>query len=304
MNKILSIVALVSIVFTTSCKKDDVPGPLEARPYPEVYPEDLAKIEDFLHTHYVKYDDLNSNGKIDIGEVEMDSLNTDNPVSIWDQTDFPLQHKIVKLYGVEFKVYFLKLDAKGDTDADGEKPCGVDRVWVTYEGTLLDGTQFDISTSPMDFNLIDVVKGWEYIMPEFRAGYFDAPNGDGTLNPMNYGSGVMFLPSGLGYYSQSVGSIPSYSPIIFTFNLLDVIYLDQDSDKIPSRYEYILNIDGTLLDTDGDGIPNVFDADDDNDGYLTKDEIKIGNIYPSFDDILNCSGTTGGVKKHLDASCH
>lgn len=304
MNKILSIVALVSVVTMMSCKKDDAPGPVEARPHSEVYPEDLAEIEDYLHSHYVKFQDVNSNGKIDIGEVVMGAVDAANPVSIWDQTDFPLQHKIVKLYGVEFKVYFLKLDTKGDTDADGEKPCGVDRIWVTYKGNLLDGTQFDISSNPIDFNLIDVVKGWEYIMPEFRAGYFDPQNGDGTLTPMNYGSGVMFLPSGLGYYSQSVGSIPSYAPLIFTFNLLDVIYLDQDSDKILSRHEYELNTDGKLLDTDADGIPNVFDADDDNDGYLTRDEIKIGGSYPDFDAILNCSGTTGGVKKHLDASCY
>lgn len=303
MNKILSIVALVSIVFTTSCKKDDIPGPEEARPQAEVYLEDLAKIEDFLHNHYVKFTDVNGNGKLEVTEVVIDSVNAENPVSIWDQTVYPLQQKIVKLYGVDFKVYFLKLDAKGDTDVDGKKPCGVDKVWVSYKGSLLNGNQFDIAVNQTDFNLIDVIKGWEYIMPEFRAGYYEPSGGDGSLNQVNYGSGVMFLPSGLGYFN---GSQPgeTYAPLVFTFNLYDVVYLDHDSDKILSRYEYAFNDDGTLLDTDNDGIPNVFDGDDDNDGYMTRDEIKTGGIYPIFDNILNCAGTIGGIKKHLDPNCH
>ncbi|WP_442787911.1 FKBP-type peptidyl-prolyl cis-trans isomerase [Flavobacterium suncheonense] len=303
MNKILSVIGLLSIIALTSCKRDDVPGPEEARPHAEVYLEDLAKIEDYLQSHYIKINDDNGNGKLEVTEVVMDSINAENPISIWDQTDYPLQYKIVKLYGVDFKVYFLKLDAKGDTDADGKKPCGVDKVWVSYKGNLLNGTQFDIAVNQTDFNLIDVVKGWEYIMPEFRAGYYAAPNGDGVLNPMNYGSGVMFLPSGLGYFNSYVPG-ETYAPLIFTFNLYDVVYLDQDSDKVLSRYEYSFNSDGTLLDTDGDGIPDVFDGDDDNDGYMTRDEIKINGTYPDFDAILDCSGTTSGIKKHLDASCH
>ena len=62
-------------------------------------------------------------------------------------------------------------------------------------------------------------------------------------------------------------------------------------------------------DTDGDGIPNFLDVDDDGDGYSTKIEIKnpaTGLFYP-FADIPSCDGNTtdaARVKKHLDKNCH
>ena len=317
MNKILYGLGIALLLVVASCQKDDVPTAQPARPHAEVYPENLALIEEFLQKSYVEVE-RDANG--DVINVVIDTLNPSHTVSIWDQTDYPLQHKIVKLYGVDFKVYYLKLDNKGDTDADGEKPCGVDRIMTTYWGKSISKVykalpephyvfsipKFDESPNEVEFNLIDLVKGWEHMMPLFRAGQtVPDPSGDGTLVHTNYGSGVMFLPSGLGYYNGSgSGNIPYYAPLIFSVNLHRVTRLDQDFDKIESRYEYVLNEDGTLLDTDGDGIPDLFDADDDNDGYLTKDEIKIGNAYPAFNDILNCSGTTGGIKKHLDASCH
>lgn len=326
MNKFLSIIGVSTLLLTLSCQNNDVPGPVPAKPHAQVYPKDLVKIEDYLKSHYVVVQ-KDANG--DVTNVEIDSVDVDHPVSIWDQTDYPLMSKIVKLHKVDYKVYFLKFDGKDDTDAEGEKPCGVDKVLVTYRGTLLNGTQFDYSPNPIDFNLVEVVKGWEHIMQEFRGGYFDATGGDGVLVPRNYGSGAMFLPSGLGYYNGGFGNIPSYAPLVFTFNLLDVTYLDQDKDGIESRYEYILSAeDGTLLDTDKDKIPNVFDADDDNDGYLTKNEIKYtsgGNTYyypfngaaaddpstPLVDEtkgIPACGDTdftsTSRIRKHLDKTCH
>ncbi|ESU19440.1 hypothetical protein FCR2A7T_19040 [Flavobacterium cauense R2A-7] len=337
MNRIFKIVSVLSLaILFANCQKDDGVGPVEARPHPEVYPEDLVKIETYLKTHYLDVNDSNLNGEVDVNEISILPLDDSHTVSVWDQTDYPLLSKIAKIYGVDFKVYYLKLDGKGDTDADGNKPCGVDRVLVSYRGNLLDGTEFDYAPNPVEFNLIDLVKGWEYVFPEFRAGFFDAPNGDGTLNPRDYGAGVMFLPSGLGYYNQNFGNVPSYSPLVFAFNFYAVTYLDQDFDKIPSRYEYVLNADGSLLDTDGDGIPNLFDSDDDNDGYLTKNEIKytvtdnttvpetvytyyypfngaaVDDVTTPFVDetkgIPNCGGTdytsSTRVRKHLDNSCH
>ena len=45
----------------------------------------------------------------------------------------------------------------------------------------------------------------------------------------------MFVPSGLAYYSQNAGTIGSYTPIIFTFKLMNVRYKDHDGDKILSK---------------------------------------------------------------------
>jgi len=337
MNRIFKIFGLLTLgMLITECNKDDSPRITPARPHAEVYAEDLIKIEDFLKTHYVVANDPDFDGDIKMQDVEINKLDDTHTVSIWDQTTYPLLSKIVKLYGVDFKVYYLKLDTKTDTDADGDKPCGADKILCSYRGTLLDGTQFDIAENPVEFNLASLVRGWEYIIPEFRAGHFDPANTDGTLNPRNYGSGVMFIPSGLAYFNNGNIGIPGYAPLIFTFNLYDVTYMDQDGDKIPSKIEYVLNEDGTLLDTDGDKTPNLFDADDDNDGFYTINEIKYKVMdnstnpaterafyYPYFgaaiDDPLTplvdeskgipaCGNTdftsSARVRKHLDSNCH
>ena len=62
---------------------------------------------------------------------------------------------------------------------------------------------------------------------------------------------------------------------------------------------------GTLNpdDTDGDGIPNFLDSDDDGDGVSTRKEITAANgtIIP-FADIPACDGNTTNperVKRHL-----
>jgi hypothetical protein len=329
MNRILSVLGLTALMFFAGCQKDDTMDPIPARPHADVYPEDLAKLEAYLKAHYVDITDTNTNGKIDVEEIVIDSLDLTHTVSIWDQTAYPLQFKMVNIYGVNFKVYYLKF-----APGTGDSPCGVDRILTSYKGLLLDGTQFDFSPNAVEFNMIGLVKGWEYIFPEFKTGT-TTTNGDGTLNHSDYGSGVMFLPSGLGYYNAGFGNIPNYAPLVFTFNLYAVNHLDQDFDGIESRFEYAFNADGTLIDTDSDGVPNVFDADDDNDGYLTKDEIRTTLIdvtpdpdveytfsYPyngaAVDDpatfinethgIPNCGNTDftspTRLRKHLDPSCH
>jgi hypothetical protein len=87
----------------------------------------------------------------------------------------------------------------------------------------------------------------------------------------NFGSGVMFLPSGLAYYNQIPSAlIPSYSPLIFSFKLKSQKSRDHDRDGILSKYEVnptIANQKPKDYDSDGDGIPNYYDIDDDI--YLT-----------------------------------
>lgn len=73
-----------------------------------------------------------------------------------------------------------------------------------------------------------------------------------------------------------------------------------DNDGIPAALEDI-NGNGNLEDddTDGDGIPNYLDADDDGDNVLTKDE----NPDPNKDGILNDAQDTDGdgIPDYLDA---
>ncbi len=50
------------------------------------------------------------------------------------------------------------------------------------------------------------------------------------------------------------------------------------------------------------------DSDDDNDGYLTRFEIKNLTATPiytyPFDEIPTCGGSGNGKKRHLDKTCH
>ena len=55
-------------------------------------------------------------------------------------------------------------------------------------------------------------------------------------------------------------------------------------------------------DTDGDGIPNFVDIDDDGDNYTTKLELKKPDgTYHTFETVPSCSGQT--VKRYLTANC-
>jgi hypothetical protein len=88
--------------------------------------------------------------------------------------------------------------------------------------------------------------------------------------------GVMFLPSGLGYYALYQTSIPSYSNLVFKFELLQTETTDHDSDNIPTYME-VIEADYDLYgkDTDGDLVVDFVDADDDGDGTATSDEVGV-----------------------------
>jgi FKBP-type peptidyl-prolyl cis-trans isomerase FkpA len=306
MKKFLSALGVVATLFFVNCKKDDDVSYTPPRPYDEVYAENIAQIEEYLQTHSIS---VTKNGNGDVTNVVFDTITDGTTASIYTQTDFPIKTYIFKSDEVEYKIYYLQLDDKPDNIATfedityGNKPSGADAVITSYKGYTLNGNMFDSNEIGAKFDLTGVIAGWQLIIPQFRSGSSQFES-DGTLNYTNYGSGVMFVPSGLAYFNNGSSGIPAYAPLIFTFNLNQVFYLDQDGDGILSRYEFGYSEDGKLIDTDGDGIPNYLDRDDDNDGYLTLEEIKINGVIPPFEDILNCQGTTGGLKKHLDPTCH
>ncbi|MBP6587786.1 MAG: FKBP-type peptidylprolyl isomerase, partial [Flavobacterium sp.] len=202
----------------------------------------------------------------------------------------------------------------------------VDGVLTSYRGTYLSqttatdttpstitATQFEEAVLPNDFlSLFNTISGWGETFPLFKTGsYVSNPNG--TVSYTDFGAGVMFLPSGLAYYSSGSYAIPAYSPLVFSFKLYEIQRADQDNDGIPSYLED-LNGDGFMRilatgvenpdDTDKDGIPDFYDVDDDGDNYTTKLEIKnplTGLPYP-FADIPTCSPS--GKKVYLDKTCH
>lgn len=263
---------ILVIVFTTSffsCQETDTVTAPPARPFAEVYTEDLSKIEDFLNTHYVTVDaDYNTTF------TQIPAGGTQIPISQMSN----LEHVERNFHDITYKIYYLKL-----REGTGESPTRVDSSFVAYKGNTFTKTTtnnidtytqnvFDQSDSPVWFALEDVIKGWGEIIPLFKTGTHTV-NSDGTLSYQNYGAGVMFLPSGLGYFNSATGNIASYSPLVFNFKLYKHRNRDHDRDQIPSRIEYGTNFNTTALDTDGDGLPNYLDVDDDADGVLTKVEI-------------------------------
>ena len=97
---------------------------------------------------------------------------------------------------------------------------------------------------------------------------------DGTVDFDKFGRGLIFMPSGLGYFNSAQTSIPTYSPLIFEISVFTINKSDHDGDGVLSINEDP-NKDGNPYndDTDEDGVINMYDEDDDGDGILTKDEL-------------------------------
>ena len=94
-----------------------------------------------------------------------------------------------------------------ENTGNGDFPNINSTVTVAYKGTLLDGTIFDQSgTNGATFPLLNVIQGWQEGIPYFSEG----------------GSGILLIPSSLGYGSQSAGSIPPNSVLIFEVSVLNV----------------------------------------------------------------------------------
>lgn len=326
MNKVYKLIALfVMGLLILSCSKDDNKNSIAPkRDYAEQYADDNDSIVKFLKTHYMEVVDDES--LPEFGDVTFTEIPTGgSQVAVWDETadNRKLRTRLVNKNDITYTVYYISF-----REGVGISPCNVDGVYANYKGTLLDGSIFDQSVNPQIlFNLPALgVSGWGEIFPKFKSGTY-VSNSNGTVTYDDYGAGVMFLPSGLGYYNIGQPGIPGYSPLIFSIKLLEIKRLDQDGDGILSYLEdlngdgylYSLgkdtagsiianpdNTDGDItLYTDADAFPDFLDGDDDADRVLTKTEIlnPITNEAYPFADIPTCGGTGNGKKKYLDKSC-
>lgn len=316
MNRFLKAFGLIALItFFASCKKDD-DNVAPPRDFGVQYASEKDSIEKYLKNHYIS--------NADIDNIRFDSIkNPATQISIWDQTTYPLQSKIVKSTNakntVEYKVYYLNF-----RQGSGDRPTRADNILISYRGWLLNDTQFDYQpfpTTQMSLYSDVYVEGWKNIIPLFNAGtYTDIPDNPNPADFNDYGVGVMFIPSGLAYYNTGSGAIGAYRPIVFSFRLYAVTYTDLDGDGILNKDEVEFNDDGTrkemdiqYVDTDGDEIPNYLDADDDGDGFSTRLESRIPSNdatlpaqYYTIDQIPICPVTTDNPtpkKKHLDPKC-
>ena len=321
MNKFsLYFILFISSTTLFSCTKSDtninIPPP---RAYSDQYTADIDSIESYLKSYSLKK--VIIDGLADLEITKIPSGNPNNLVSIWDNTEVPLKYKMIKndsrsssLVGgriaddVDYKLYYLILNEGG-----GQNPITLDSTYTSYKGWDLKGQVFDSSNSPfwstfpvLSVSQTSVISGFRQFLPLLKTAESVTINPDtGTANYNNMGIGVVFIPSGLGYYNNPTSTIPAYSPLIFRIRLHTIHQRDHDGDGIFSRNEDINN-DGDFFndDTDGDTVPNFLDIDDDGDQYITKNEIRINGVIPTdYNLIQDCSGSTTGTKKHLDKNC-
>ena len=301
-----------------SCNNDDdnVIPEVEIRNRAEQQIIDNDSIVGYLENHYYNSSDFVNNSNPSIANLVITELlegetlptgSTMLDVAVGDS-------KKITFADTTYEYYVLNLNP----NAAGNSPTFADEVRVRYEGFTLDDNVFDSAVTPVDLDLVSLVPGWRKVMPKFNT----APaNGfiiesDGTVDYMNHGVGLMFLPSGLGYFSSSSRGIKAYSPLAFKFDLLQMKENDHDNDGIPSYLED-LNGDGELIgkdqntdnDFDNDGFPryNYIDNDDDGDGVLTKNEILIKKYNkPTEAEIENLVLASNevliGIKKENDGT--
>src|SRR5690606_552625 len=94
-----------------------------------------------------------------------------------------------------------------ENEGTGVRPTTTDQVRVAYKGYFTNGNVFDQSPSAgISFNLQQVIRGWTEGITYFKEG----------------GSGMLLVPSHLGYGPQDFRSIFGGSVLIFEIDLIEV----------------------------------------------------------------------------------
>ncbi|NND11810.1 MAG: hypothetical protein HKN96_11425 [Flavobacteriaceae bacterium] len=262
---------MVLVLAMNSCQKDDDSDVQAAPPRDrgEQYLVDLDSIEEYLSTHFYNYEEFATNPNSTDFEILFDTIAGDNSdkTPLIDQVSSKM---VLDADDVEYKLYYLVV-----REGLGDQPKFADSTYLDYKGTLINDTTFDSSPNPVWFDLVSVVQGFREIAKEFKGSTSFVENPDGTFTYQDYGIGAMFIPSGLAYFNEPPFGVPLYSPLVFRFNLYLANESDHDRDHVPS---YLEDLDGNENfslagdDTDEDNLADFVDADDDNDGTLTRDE--------------------------------
>ena len=257
--------------FVTSCKSDEEEPEVELNDFSEQSQTDDELIREYLQTHTYNYEDF-QDPSLEDRQIRFDTLAGDNasktPLS--DLVSFT-NVTVTTPEGeeIDHKLYYL-LARQGIRVED--RATIVDSVYLSYRGNLLDGSEFDESVFPVWFDNTAVITGFRHGVQFFAPGNY-TQNTNGEIDFNDYGQGMIFIPSGLGYFGNVQASIPAYSPLIFSINVYTTNQADHDADGIPSFQEDV-DGDGNPFndDTDEDGIANFADIDDDGDGVFTINE--------------------------------
>ena len=293
-NHSIKLVLLVfSILFNLTCSPDDVEEEPQ-RDYLEQSLEDDQQLVKYLKSHYYNYQDfINVEGQDK--EILIDTIISENSNlrSLFDyavQTSIPLASSEGEI--IDHKLYHIVVKEGIRVE---DKPSIADSVYLSYEGKLLNGNTFEEKSNPVWFDTATVIRGFRYGLQHFSPGNF-IQREDGTINFNQFGRGLIFMPSGLGYFNSAQTNIPNYSPLIFEISMFTTNKADHDNDGVFSIDEDP-NRDGNPYndDTDEDGIINMYDEDDDGNGILTKDELD-GDDPDNLPDDSN----NDGIPDYLD----
>lgn len=302
------LIAVISI--SISCQPDDPTFiPVPDRDRTEQQLADKDSLINYFDTHYYNSGSFVAGMDYTVDDIIITELPQDEngnylPLPDPDNNTILSESPLLETHTVTFEetlyeYYILRLNQGGGAAT----PNFTDKVRVVYEGSLVEnGEVFDNAVSPTVFDLIGVgigtgvIKGWREILTQFNVASSFVSNGDGTVSYSDYGFGVMFIPSGLAYFSSAPVGIPVYSNLVFKFELLQTEINDHDNDGVPSHLEDLdMDLDVFDDDTDEDNLANYIDVDDDGDGVRTINEDLNNDGDPTNDD-----SDEDGIPNYLD----
>ena len=272
-NGLFTGLILLLLIGFSSCRDDDaLPDSIPERDRAEQQAEDVDTLQSYFQSHYYNSGVFENSINPTIDDLIITKL--EEGESVPDGHTLLMEDittRTTVYLDVDYEYYFLMLNQGGGDDI----PKFSDEVRVNFEGHLLDGTLFDSSSNSVVFDLTALVPGWGRVLPEFNAAEDFILNTDGTVTFNNAGVGVMFLPSGLAFFSSGTIDIPPYANLWFAFDLFQMQRQDHDGDGLPSFFE---DIDDDLSlsndDTDDNGLADFLDPNDDGDSVLTINELE------------------------------
>ena len=105
--------------------------------------------------------------------------------------------------GIEAKEHSTGLRYVINEQGDGKNVDLCGNIVVDYNGTLLDGTEFDASTRPTGFTLRNLIEGWKIGIPLIQ----------------ERGIITLYVPSVYAYGASGTNTIPENSNLIFEIKL-------------------------------------------------------------------------------------
>jgi len=204
MKKKLFFLVPVFLLFL-QCKKEDTSPTYTIRDYSEQVIVDQDLLESYLKTHTYNYEDFNNESDVNI-KLDTISNNNSSRLTLFEQAKI----KTVDVTNSEGQVTSHNLYYIIAREGSNENPSVADSVYVSYDGTLIDGNTFDNRKFPIWIDLANSLQGFREGVSELRTGKF-TENSNGTIDYSSFGVGLFFIPSGIGYFENISSGIPEYS---------------------------------------------------------------------------------------------